>query len=275
MNAPQSQVQSGLDWLRPFRYLLRGSLLLAHLIIALPMTLFLITSNRLPWMFGKWKADEWAIRWWSGMLCRIFGLRLRPIGQIQPGATMFVANHLSWIDIEVLHSQRAVSFVGKSEIARWPVIGWLATIGGTVYHQRGSADSQRRVTEGLAKKLDEGRSVAIFPEGRTGRGWPILPFHGRLFSAGLDADVPIQPVAIRFCRDGRFVTDLAFREGETFLGNFFRILGEPSSVAEIHFLNPVQDDAVGRRNMAQLARERVVAAIVGEDTTADECSDNA
>ena len=72
----------------------------------------------------------------------------------------------------------------------------------------------------------------------------------------------VQPVALRYGERGEAQTVVAFQPGERFLGNFLRLLGEPARVAEVHFLVPVDTaDAAGRRRIAGLARDRIVAAM--------------
>ncbi len=86
-------------------------------------------------------------------------------------------------------------------------------------------------------------------------------FHARIFQAALDADVPVQPVALRFARNGRRLIDAGFREGESFMGNFVRLLGEAPLDVEVHFLEPVSLSADGRRRMAEASRERIAQAL--------------
>jgi 1-acyl-sn-glycerol-3-phosphate acyltransferase len=192
---------------------------------------------------------------------RIFGLRSVRIGTPLPDPVLFVANHTSWIDIELLHSQRAACFVAKAEIARWPLVGWMAATGGTIFHRRGSNHSLAAVMQAMVERLRGGRSVAVFPEGGTGHNGVLKVFHARIFQAALDAQVPVQPVALRFARDGKRVVDAGFREGESFMGNLLRMLGEAPLDAEVHFLTPVPAMPEARRRMADLSRERIGAAL--------------
>src|SRR3990167_6705695 len=106
MTPPPVHVAGGSGVARVFRYLYRVPLLLVHLLVFLPVTL-LCLSPLLVWIrVGDENAGDVAVRWWSGGLMRIFGFRLRRVGKPLPGPTLFVANHVSWIDIEALHSQR-------------------------------------------------------------------------------------------------------------------------------------------------------------------------
>ena len=121
---------------RVFRYLYRVPLLLVHLLVFLPVTL-LCLSPLLVWIrVGDENAGDVAVRWWSGGLMRIFGFRLRRVGKPLPGPTLFVANHVSWIDIMLLDSQHMMGFIAKSEIRSWPLIGWVVLALGLAFWQR-------------------------------------------------------------------------------------------------------------------------------------------
>jgi 1-acyl-sn-glycerol-3-phosphate acyltransferase len=104
--------------------------------------------------------------------------------------------------------------------------------------------------------------VGVFPEGRTRDGREVGPFHARIFLAAVEAGAHVQPVALRYGVRGDAQTLVAFAPGESFLGNFLRLLGEPARLAELHFLEPIAPgDAGGRRRIAETARERIVAAL--------------
>jgi lyso-ornithine lipid O-acyltransferase len=255
------------DLLRPLRYVWRVPLLLLHVVLGIMLCGFILTWNRHAVMKdGREPFTHRLIRAWSTGLMRIFGLRSVRVGKPMPDAVLFVANHTSWIDIELLHSQRAACFVAKAEIASWPLVGWLAASGGTIFHRRGNNHSLAAVMQVMVDRMREGRSVAVFPEGGTGHNGVLKVFHARIFQAALDAEVPVQPVALRFVRDGKRLIDAGFRENENFLQNFLRMLGGASMDAEVHFLEQVPVSQDGRRRMAELARERIANAL--EDRTA-------
>ena len=247
---------------RAFRYLYRTPLLLLHILLPLPLTLLCLAPPLRSIRWGNEGLGERAVRAWSAGLAWIFGFRLRRFGTPLPGATMFVANHVSWVDIEILHSQRMMGFVAKYEIRGWPLVGWLAAQGQTIFHQRGSTDSLNGVLEQMVVRLGQGRSVGVFPEGRTSGGHEVGPFHARIFQAAVEAQVPVQPVALRFGEGGSAQTVVAFGPRENFAQNFLRLLGERARIAEVHFLEPILPGQVdGRRRIAELSRERIVAAM--------------
>ncbi len=247
---------------RALRYLIRVPFLLWHVLIDLPLILLLGSPLTGGIRIGDERLEHFAIRAWSAGLMRVFGFRLRRYGQPLPGATLFVANHVSWIDIETLHSQRMMGFVAKREIASWPVVGWLAARGETIFHARGSTESLGGVLHEMLARLRAGRSVGVFPEGGTRGGGQVGPFHARIFLAAVEAGVPVQPVALRYGEGGNAQAIVAFQPGESFFANFIRLLGEPARVAEVHFLEPIAPgEADGRRRIADLARQRIVEAM--------------
>ncbi|MBS0589566.1 MAG: 1-acyl-sn-glycerol-3-phosphate acyltransferase [Proteobacteria bacterium] len=261
MNAVIENAMPRRDLLRPLRYLLRVPLLLLHVLIAPPMVLLVFSPLGARLRVGDERLDHWATRWWSGALIRRFGFRIRRIGEPLPGATLFVANHVSWMDIELMHSQRMMSFVAKSEIARWPLVGWLATRAGTIYHRRGSTQSLGAVMQCVVTKLAAGDSAGVFPEGGTGPGDQVRTFHARIFQVAADAHVPIQPVALRYGRHGKMDLSVPFAARESFFANVVRLLGGPSGEAEVHFLEPLVVGEEGRRQIAEAARARIARAL--------------
>ena len=252
---------SASDPWRPLRYLWRVPLLALHVLVALPFTLAMINPLSAQIVLRGERLDHRTIRAWSAVMVRIFGFRVRRYGTPLPGAVLFVANHVSWIDITLLHSQRMMGFVAKAEIARWPVVGWVASQGSTIYHHRGSNDSLHGVMHQMVERLRSGLAVGVFPEGRTFRGDVIGTFHARIFQPATVAGVPAQPVALKYGRHGEAQTIVAFGARENFLQNFFRLLGEPSRAVEVHFLEPVAATEDGRRQLAETCRARIVAAM--------------
>lgn len=250
------------DLVRPLRYLWRVPLVLLFVVLGILLCALVLSWNQNVVMkHGREPMAHRMIRWWSLGLLRIFGLRARTHGKAMADPVLFVANHTSWIDITMLHSQRAACFVAKAEIAHWPLVGWLAKSGGTIFHRRGNNHSLSTVMLAMVERLRAGRSVAVFPEGGTGYNGVLKVFHARIFQAALDADVSVQPVALCFTRDGRRILDGGFREHESFGRNIVRMLGEPPMDAEVHFLTPVPSTPDARRRMADLAHERIAAAL--------------
>ena len=250
------------DGLRPLRYLWRLPLLLVHIVAGIGLCAFIMSWNRDAVMRdGDEPMAHRLQRAWSRRLLAIFGLRAVRHGQPLPDPVLFVANHTSWTDIEAVHSQRAACFVAKAEIAHWPLVGWMAASGGTIFHRRGNNHSLAAVMQTMVERLHAGRSVAVFPEGGTSDDGTPRVFHARIFQAALDAAVPVQPIALRFTRGGRRVIDGGFRANENFGANLWRLLGAAPMDVEVWFLEAVPVSTDGRRHMAETARTRISAAL--------------
>jgi len=246
---------------RALRYALRVPVLLVHLLLCLPLTVLLINPITRRIGRGRDRLDFRVIRLWSTGLLRIFGFRVRQVGQPLPGGVLFVANHVAWLDITLMHSRHVVGFVAKAEISRWPLIGWLAGRAGTIYHHRGNNESLHGVMHQMVSRLQSGLPVGVFPEGRTTDGLKVHTFHARIFQPALAANVTVQPVALRYGERGSAQALVAFQPGENFLQNFLRVLGDPPRVAEVHFLAPIEPSEEGRRRMAETARARIAEAM--------------
>ncbi|HEU5296309.1 MAG TPA: lysophospholipid acyltransferase family protein [Burkholderiaceae bacterium] len=143
------------------------------------------------------------IGWWSRGLLRAIGVRLIADGTLRAGANLLVANHISWLDIAALHAvcPRA-RFVSKADVRRWPVLGWLIGAVGTLFIERERKRDALRVVHQVAAALQAGEAVAVFPEGTTGDGRTLLPFHANLLQAAIAAEAPVQPVALRYSEPG-------------------------------------------------------------------------
>lgn len=241
---------------RVLRYAYRLPLLAWHVGIDLPVILIGIVLGR-----GGWLTQA-SVRHWMGGLAWVFGLRVRGVGRPLTGGTLFVANHVSWLDIVVLHSQHMMGFIAKAEIRGWPLIGWLAAQGESIFLERGNGDSLSQVMGVAVQRLREGRAVGAFPEGGTRNGLALGNFHARIFAVAVEAGAPVQPVAICFGHGASAQASVAFAPRERFVGNFFRMLGEPVRPVQVCFLEPIPPGSCpSRRDIAETAQARVAAAM--------------
>jgi 1-acyl-sn-glycerol-3-phosphate acyltransferase len=242
------------------RLIYRMLFILLHLLIGTPVTVFCQGSIGRSFSLAGRPISEIISCWWSRVICRIFGIKRDISDEFQPGAQLVAANHISWLDIAVLHSFTAMGFVAKAEINSWPLLGILARAGGSVFHQRGSHDSASGVKTAMIERLHENRKVAIFPEGGILPGEGVKHFHARLFAAAIEAQVPVQPVMIRYLRDGSRYDAITFLPGEHFVANFLRLLMQKSCVADVQVLPLIEPERKQRRKLAGEAEEAVRAA---------------
>ncbi len=148
-----------------------------------------------------------------------------------------VANHVSWLDIPVIAAARPCHFLSKAEVARWPVIGWLARSVGTLFIRRGAGESRAKAGE-IREHLALGRGILVFPEGTTTDGTAVRRFFPQLFAAAEDA--PVQTVAVRY-RDaaGQVDRSLAFIDDDELHHHLWRLLGRERIVVDLTFGPPV------------------------------------
>jgi 1-acyl-sn-glycerol-3-phosphate acyltransferase len=242
------------------RLIYRLLLILLHLLIGTPVTVLCQGSTGRSISLAGRPLSEITSCWWSRVICRIFSIKRDISGEFQPGAQLVAANHISWLDIALLHSFTAMGFVAKAEINGWPLLGGLARAGGSVFHQRGNHDSASGVAVAMSDRLRENRKVAIFPEGGILPGEGVKYFHARLFAAAIETQVPVQPVMLRYLRDGFRFDEITFLPGENFVGNFIRLLMQKRCVADVQVLPLIETPGKQRRQLAGEAQEAVRAA---------------
>jgi len=231
-----------------------------HLLIGTPITVLMFYRPFRDRMVKGSPVQDIVLRWWGRTACRIFGVRIDQTGEFPAGPQLIVANHISWLDTQVLHALSQMGFVAKAEIASWPVAGYLARVGGTVFHRRGSHDSASGVATAMKERLSAGGKVAIFPEGGILVGTGIKRFHARLFGAAIDTQTDIQPVAIRYVKNGQRFDDMTFRDRENFMVNVLRLLSQPPRVVEAMILEPFSSRGLARKEAAFRAETAVRSA---------------
>ncbi|MGV3572181.1 MAG: lysophospholipid acyltransferase family protein [Ramlibacter sp.] len=191
-------------------------------------------------LFPHWPQErrEARVQAWARRMLRILGIALQVQGTpAPPGPVLLVANHISWLDILVLHAARHCRFVSKADVKHWPLIGTLATGGGTLYIERESRRDAMRVVHHMARSLQGGDTLAVFPEGTTGDGRALLPFHGNLVQAAISANVPVQPVGLRFidAATGQDSSGPLYLGDDTLLKSVWRTLAGPPFLARVRF----------------------------------------
>ncbi len=175
---------------------------------------------------------------------------------------LLIGNHVSWLDICVIASVTGATFVAKSEVARWPVIGRIATGFGAFLHERGDLMDVWRVKNTVATALRQGSPVVAFPEGTTGWSASLMPFYPALAQAAIDAGAIVQPVAIRY-RDlhGQPSTAAPFLGDQTFVDSLNAILREPAICAELYFGEPFAASGRTRREITAIAQRFIARAL--------------
>jgi len=141
------------------------------------------------------------------ILCALIGVRIRQIGRRSAASPVLIlSNHVSWLDISVISALAPVVFVAKSEVAGWPVLGWLATLQRTVFINRRARHQIGAATRQIADRLLGGDAVVLFAEGTSSEGTRVLPLRSSLVGAVHHAlaagthltHVTVQPMSVAY-----------------------------------------------------------------------------
>ena len=199
---------------------------------------------------------------WARTMLNRLGVELAISGTPRAtGPVLLAANHVSWLDIVVLHAVCHCRFVSKADVRKWPVIGTLASGGGTLYVERESRRDAVRVVHEMARALQEGDILVVFPEGTTGDGRSVLPFHANLIQAAIAADAPAQAVALRYVdpRSGEISTAPSYATEDSLLGSIWRTICARKLRAVVGFGAPQRAEGRDRRAWARDLRASIVA----------------
>ena len=175
----------------------------------------------------------------------IFNVRIVIHGHAPPSYQtasniMFVANHISWIDIHALNSIIPTRFIAKSDIQNWPVFGYLARKSNVLFVSREKRQDAARIVKTTNRSLLDGDTLCLFPEGTTTDGTEIKPFKGSLIQGAIHANAVIWPIAIRYPRkDGTANIEVAYAGETTLMESIQQVLLQKQAVVELHFLAPI------------------------------------
>jgi len=211
---------------------------------------------------------------WFKACTRIFGIKIKVFGTPLSQKTLFISNHISWLDIPVIGQLAAVHFLSKSEVEKWPIIGWLASRSGTLYIKRGHKHSSKEAVKIMASTMKRGNNCLVFAEGKTTDGH-VKKFHSRLVQSAIDAHAMVQPIAIFYPDTHSSTQHITLNENALFIGD--TSFGESANLimrtknidAEVHFLEPVSSAGKTRDELTQYCFEKVTEAITKITATKD------
>jgi lyso-ornithine lipid O-acyltransferase len=223
-----------------------------------------------------WRVAGWLPVWFHRLFLRLFGVRVIVRGRApERGATLVLANHVSWLDIPVFASLHPLSFVAKSEIAGWPVVGLFAKLQRSVFIDRARKSHTASVNTEVAHRLARGDMMVLFPEGTTGDGNRVLPFRSALVGAARSAlaepslnRIDLYPVAIAYVRrNGLPVTrrerpSIAWYGDMDLAPHLAAFLREGPLDAVVHWGEPIPFDSASDRKRATAAAETAVREAV-------------
>jgi len=209
---------------------------------------------------------------WHRLCCGLLAIDVRQAGQAAgDGPVLYICNHASYLDVPVLGALIDARFVAKAEVARWPVIGMLSALQGTLFIER-RAQGARQQPDELRQALREGANLVLFPEGTSSDGNRVLPFKSALFAAA-DAvvdgiEVRVQPVTIAYSRHrgvpmGRRLRPYFAWYGDmTLVGHLWTCLGLGGVGVDVVFHEPVRlSQFASRKELARHCQARVARGL--------------
>jgi 1-acyl-sn-glycerol-3-phosphate acyltransferase len=205
---------------------------------------------------------------WCAKMARVLGLQIHGSGASHAGAVLLVANHISWLDIMAINAVHPARFVSKADVRAWPLLGWLVANGGTLFIERERKRDALRVVHQIAAALQQGDTIAMFPEGTTGDGRALLPFHANLLQAAVSTHTPVQPVALRYVdADSQPSRAVVWVGDTTLVSSLWTVATAHRMQAFVTQLPVVDTTGQDRRALGELVRGQI-AGVLGLDKTA-------
>jgi 1-acyl-sn-glycerol-3-phosphate acyltransferase len=210
---------------------------------------------------------ELLVRRWAGAVPRAFGVRVTVRRHAPEPATsgeLVVANHISWLDLPLIASVLPGRMLAKSEIRRWPLLGPIAALGGTLFIDRDRLRALPAAVRTIATDLRSGSRVVVFPEGSTWCGRSGGAFRPAAFQAAIEAGATVRPVRIVYRTaahpSGPAAGAVAFVGDDSLAASLWRVVRAAGLTARVDVLAPIPVNGEdGRRTLARRARTAVLA----------------
>lgn len=200
-----------------------------------------------------------------GGIARLAGVNVAATGAQHRGGVLFLANHVSWIDIPAIAGTTGSAFIAHDGLAAFPLLRWLCEMNDTVFVARHDRTSVAHQVAQVREAIRDTGALTIFPEGTTSDGTGLLPIKSSLLSAldPLPEGLAVQPLWLDY---GPEVAELAWAGDEPGLDNFLRILARARPVAlTLHFLPPLAGEALAsRKTIAAAASAAIRQAMAGK-----------
>lgn len=203
---------------------------------------------------------------WSRRLLHILSVRIEAPAADARSGSMIVANHISWLDIFAINALCPAAFIAKTDVRKWPLIGWLAARNDTVFLQHGSRGHAKAINAEIDAMLAAGSDVALFPEGTTTDGTHLLGFHAALLQPAVETGHPVLPVAISYHDATGNLNQAPAYTGETTLAECVAaILSCRSLTVRIQAAPAIDTRGMSRRDVS-LAAHAAIAALLATTT---------
>ncbi|MEN3975441.1 lysophospholipid acyltransferase family protein [Emcibacter sp. SYSU 3D8] len=204
------------------------------------------------------RAKEKLPYWYFKVACWILGISVEVHGErSREEPVLYVANHVSWLDIFTLGGLMTPSFVARGDLEGWALFGWLSTLRRTIFIDRENRTRSSAHLEMMIDRLRAGDSLILFPEGTSSDGSRVLPFKSSLFAVAERwqgaKPLTVQPVTVAYTQINSMPLGRHFRPfvgwyGDMVLGpHVWELLTIGRVSAVITFHDAITLDAVGGR----------------------------
>ena len=199
---------------------------------------------------------------WSRAMCAILGIRVAKEGHGMKSVCFTVCNHASYADVFAMGSLGPTVFLSNHEVKEWPVIGWLARLGGTVFVNRNSKRAALQSMRAIEMKIEYGITVIIFPEGATSDGRTVRGFKSTFFNVPVRQNIRVRPVSIRYADE--IVESVAWHGGARIGPHFWHLAGLRKIDVSLRFGRPIPPQpgdvpaVEARKRLSALAHESIV-----------------
>ncbi len=242
---------------RILRTAIRAVLLVLLIVVGIFLTMLVV-------FFAQGYPSAWAKQMWSRWTCQIMGIKIELRGRLPSRAQLLLSNHISFLDVLVLAALQPSFFLSKSEVAKWPLIGWLARKNGTLFITRGQGTEQ--AVKDIAERLKVGSTIAFFPEATTTDGKKIRRYYPHIMEAAVQANIIAQPVLLAYVvkdeTTGGWVCDedMAYVEDRSMARIIFDMLGNSRTQTIVTVLEPLSPEKYTPKAMAKLAHASTAEA---------------
>lgn len=243
------------------RRLWRIGRLVGHVIVGAGIAHIVFTGLRFARVDRDRRWHRSLVRWWNRGVLRILNVQLHREGQIAPGAVLYVANHISWLDIPCLRTVLDAAFVSKDDVRHWPLIGAMAHQAGTIFLQRGHSNAANEAADRMTWLLARRQPVIVFPEGTTSEGRTVHRFHARLFQAAVRTQGTVQAVAINYPHRDGIHPRVPFVGEDTLIGHLWRLLKVERIEVRLVFCTPLTSSGHKRRTLAIQTRVQILETL--------------
>jgi 1-acyl-sn-glycerol-3-phosphate acyltransferase len=220
-----------------------------HILLVIPLCLLIVIVSK--------KQQECIIRFWCKRLLAIFEIKVVVRGfddfLFNQKKYLIASNHISWLDIIVIQSMKPSIFVAKSDVASWPLFGWVAQMTGTIFIKRDKVSDIKKALKKIKRRLIK-HSVCIFPEGTSTNGRYLLPFKSNLFQSSIDTNKAILPICLRYQENNTYSDKVAFIDDMSLIDSIMKIKKENNIQVILDVLQPIRPRG-NRKELASYTHE--------------------